>query len=198
MHKIFYLMGKSATGKDHIYRALAEDPDLRLQRLILYTTRPRRKEEKDGREYFFVDENRLNLFRREGKVIEERVYHTICGDWFYFTADDGQVDLEQRDYLGIGTLESYCKMKDYFGPEKMVPLYIETEDSLRLERAIRRERKQNTPNYEEVCRRFLADSADFSEEQIRSAGIGKRFANNGALEACIRSVKQFVQEAMRE
>ena len=42
----------------------------------------------------------------------------------------------------IGTLEVYNQMKRYFGEEQVVPLYIEVEDGLRLERALARERMQ--------------------------------------------------------
>ena len=49
------------------------------------------------------------------QVIEVRSYHTKCGIWTYFTADDGQIDLKNQDYLVIGTLESYYGMKEYFG-----------------------------------------------------------------------------------
>lgn len=193
MKKIFYIMGKSATGKDHIYRALAEDPELDLSRLVLYTTRPRREKEENGREYFFTDQERLQQLRTEGKVIEERVYHTVSGDWYYFTADEGQIDLKQRNYLGIGTLESYERMREYFGGGQLVPIYIETEDGLRLERALKREKKQKNPNYEELCRRYLADCADFSPERITEAGIERRFSNNGTLEACVEYVKHYVR-----
>ena len=193
MKKIFYIMGKSATGKDHIYRALAEDPELDLSRLVLYTTRPRRENEENGREYFFTDQKCLQRLRTVGKVIEERVYHTVSGDWYYFTADEGQIDLKQRNYLGIGTLESYKRMREYFGKEQLVPIYIETEDGLRLERALKREKKQKTPNYEEMCRRFLADCVDFSPERISEAGIERRFSNNGTLEGCVEKVKRYVR-----
>lgn len=193
MHNIFYLMGKSATGKDHIFRALEEDSGLGLLPLILYTTRPRRENEENGREYYFVSENCLRQLRDEEKVIEERVYHTALGDWYYFTADDGQVDLDRNHYLGIGTLESFLKLKHYYGEKVLVPLYIETEDGIRLERAIRREKKQVSPNYVELCRRFLADSSDFSEENLEKAGIRHRFSNNGELDECVDAVKSFVR-----
>ena len=55
MGKIYYIMGKSATGKDHIYRALLKDETLGLAPLILFTTRPMRRGETDGREYHFID-----------------------------------------------------------------------------------------------------------------------------------------------
>ena len=59
MGKIFYIMGKSSSGKDSIYRMLEEDQELGLKRLVIYTTRPIRDGEKNGREYFFTDENKL-------------------------------------------------------------------------------------------------------------------------------------------
>ena len=115
MGKIYYLMGKSASGKDHIYEHLLKETSFDLKPLVLYTTRPIRSGEQDGREYFFVDEARLSRLREAGKIIEERMYPSVMGPWYYFTADDGQIDLEKQDYLGIGTLESYVKLKDYFG-----------------------------------------------------------------------------------
>ena len=70
MGKIFYIMGKSSSGKDSIYRQLEENQELGLKRLVIYTTRPIRDGEKNGREYFFTDENKLKEFRRNGKLIE--------------------------------------------------------------------------------------------------------------------------------
>ena len=176
MGKIFYLMGKSSSGKDTIYKELLQGFP-KMKRIVLYTTRPRREGECDGVEYFFTDEEKLQQFRKQGQLIEERSYHTQYGVWSYFTADDGQINLRQEDYLVIGTLESYRAMKEYFGAESLVPLYIEVEDGLRLTRALEREKRQSQPRYDELCRRFLADSKDFSEENLERAGITKRFQN---------------------
>ena len=197
MGKIFYLMGKSASGKDHIYEYLERQEELELHPLILYTTRPIRKGEQDGSAYFFTDETKLEELRREHKIIEERMYRTMHGPWYYFTADDGQISLEKNDYLGIGTLESYEKLKAYYGEEHMCPLYVEVEDGIRLERALKRERKQEQPKYAEMCRRFLADCEDFSEEKIEKAGIRRRFYNNGTLEECISEIQNFVEQVKK-
>ena len=177
MGKIFYIMGKSASGKDKIYSRLAGNKELNLKKLVLYTTRPIRDGEKDGVQYYFTDERRLQEFETAGKVIESRAYNTVYGIWTYFTADDGQIDLKNGNYLGIGTLESFQKMKCYYGKESVIPVYIEVEDGERLIRAIRREQEQETPKYKELCRRFLADEEDFSEENLERAGITKRFQN---------------------
>lgn len=175
MSKIFYLMGKSASGKDTIYKKVKEKmPELKT--IVIYTTRPIREGEKDGREYHFVDDKRLKELQKAGKVIELREYDTVHGIWKYFTADDGQFD-GADNYIAIGTLESYVQLRNYFGEECLVPIYIEVEDGVRLERALVRERKQKEPKYEELCRRFLADAADFSVDKLLEAGITRKFYN---------------------
>ena len=124
-------------------------------------------------------------------MIESRAYHTYHGLWRYFTVDDGEIDLRENNYLIIGTLESYVKTADYFGKEKVLPILLELNDGVRLQRALDRERKQENPRYQEMCRRYLADAEDFSEEKIAEAGIDKRFMNDD-LERCIADIKEYV------
>ena len=193
MSKIFYLMGKSASGKDTIYRKVKEQmPELKT--IVIYTTRPIREGEQNGREYHFVDDDKLKELQEAGKVIELREYNTVHGIWKYFTADDGQFDGDDN-YLAIGTLESYVKLRDYFGQERLVPIYVEVEDGLRLERALARERMQATPKYEEMCRRFLADAADFSVENLKEAGITRKFTNMDA-DKCAQGIILDIQGNM--
>lgn len=188
MGKIYYVMGKSACGKDTIFQLLKKR-NPKLQSIVLYTTRPMREGEKDGGAYHFTTAESLEEFREQGKVIESRTYQTMCGSWSYFTVDDGQIDLDAFHYLVIGTLESYRQMKAYFGEEVLVPLYIYVEDGIRLERALKRERFQKNPNYAELCRRYLADDEDFSEEKLKECGIEKRY-DNTELESCLEAIEK--------
>ncbi|MBR2188168.1 MAG: guanylate kinase [Eubacterium sp.] len=198
MGKLFYLMGKSATGKDHVYHALLSDQALDLHPLVLYTTRPMREGERDGREYHFTDLSHLQTLREKGLVIEERVYQTISGPWHYATVDDGSLRLDRQSYLSIGTLESFRKIRAHFGPQAVIPLYLETEDGLRLTHALQREKKQPRPNYAELCRRFLADNEDFSEDKITGAGITDRIPNNTTLAACIEAARGRIMDCLSE
>ena len=150
---------------------------LHLRRVVPYTTRPMRSGETDGQTYVFCTEQQVADFEAAGKIIELRAYHTMYGIWKYFTADDGQICLAESDYLMIGTLEAYEQIRDYFGMDKVCPVYVEVDDGLRLQRALDRERAQDQPKYAEMCRRFLADEEDFSEENLERAGITKRFQN---------------------
>ena len=192
MGKIYCVMGKSSSGKDTVYKKLKEQyKEFRL--IVPYTTRPIREGEKDGVEYYFVDPDQFRAMKEDGKVIESRSYNTKCGIWTYFTADDGQIDLSAADYLLIGTLVSYQALREYFGEEAIVPVYLEVEDGLRLARALERERRQEKPKYAEMCRRFLADEEDFSEENLIKSGITERFGNEDFTE-CLNKIQRYIEE----
>ena len=192
MGKIFCVMGKSASGKDTIYRELLAHKELSLRRVIPYTTRPIRDGEVDGDTYFFCSEKQVQELQDAGKIIELRTYHTVYGPWKYFTVDDGQFDEQTGNYLMIGTLETYGKIRTYFGEDRVIPIYIEVEDGERLIRAILREREQEEPKYEEMCRRFLADAEDFSEENLKRNGVNTRF-NNSELTATIEQIAEYMK-----
>ena len=197
MAEIAFIMGKSASGKDKIYKALCEDEELNLNTITMYTTRPMRSGETDGVEYHFVDDAVADELKDAGKIIEMRCYDTVYGVWKYFTVDDGQVNLNSGDrYIVIGTLEAYNAFCRYYGNEHIMPIYIEVDDGIRLERALKREKKQEIPRYEEMCRRFLADAKDFSEENITNCHITKRFFNNTELEDCINEVKVAIRKEL--
>ena len=158
MGKLFYVIGKSATGKDTIFQKLLENESLALKPLVLYTTRPMRAGEEQGVQY-----------------------HTEA------------TDLKKYNYAGVGVLESYRALRNYYGAERVIPIYIEVEDGERLQRALTRERGQQEPKYAELCRRFLADSEDFAEEKIAEAGIEKRFRNRDLKES-IEEISAYIKE----
>lgn len=188
-------MGKSSTGKDTIYKHLIKDNEIKLHTIVPYTTRPIRAGETDGVEYFFTDEAGFLKLKEEGRLIEDRAYNTCLGLWRYFTVNDSQIDLENKNYIMIGTLESYNKTKEFFGQEKLVPVMIELDDGIRLQRALDREKAQDKPKYHELCRRFLADAEDFSEEKIKDAQILKRFFNND-LQQCLAEIMLYLKEQL--
>ena len=192
MGRIFCIIGKSSSGKDTIYKKLLKCPELGLKNIVPYTTRPIRAGEQEGVEYHFVTVEQMEQMRAENKIIESRFYDTVLGRWYYFTAKDSQLELEKYDYLVIGTLVSYVKTRNYFGENKVVAIYIDLEDGERLTRALQREKKQSEPRYEEMCRRFLADTKDFSEENLRKAGV-KRYFDNHCLKKCLEEIIEYIK-----
>ena len=193
MGKIYYLMGKSSSGKDTIFKHLIQDESLKLRTIVGYTTRPIREGEREGVEYHFVKESEMHELESQGKVIERRSYNTVHGIWNYFTADDNQIKLDKHNYLLIGTLEAYKNIRKYYGEDKVVPLYIEVDDGIRLMRALNREMQQAEPKYAEMCRRYLADQEDFSEQLLEEAHIVKRY-NNDDITECLELIRQEILE----
>lgn len=175
---LYCIIGKSSTGKDTIFKRLLKNKSLKLENVVSYTTRPIRAHETDGVEYHFVDEKTRDELDKEGRIIELRRYNTCYGPWDYFTVDDKSLELDKKDYLVIGTLESYEKIRNYYGKGLVRPIYIEVEDGVRLQRALNREKKQEHPKYNEMCRRFLTDDEDFSTEKLKAAEVDRTFVNN--------------------
>ena len=198
MGKIFYLIGKSCAGKDSLYNMLTGDKELDLKPVIRYTTRPIRDSETDGVNYHFVDMEGYRKLKDSGRIIEEQVYHTIHGDWYYFTADDGMIDLENNSYIAIGVLESFAGTRDHYGKDKVWPIYIDLDDGVRLQRALDREKLPENRRFAEMCRRFLSDADDFREERIKELGIPDeaRFENND-LEECAGRIKEWILKSIR-
>lgn len=192
--KIIYIVGKSSVGKDTIYKILKQR--MNVKPYVLYTTRPIRTGEENGVNYYYLKQEEMEKYINEknSKVMEYRTYNTIYGPWTYATIVDGQFE-SNKDLLMEGTLESYNAVKKYFeNNEKVnvIPIYIEVDDGIRLERALKREREQENPKYEELCRRFLADSKDFSESKIIESGIKKRFQNIN-IEDCVKEIIEYVE-----
>jgi guanylate kinase len=190
MHNIYVLTGKSASGKDAIFRILLEKLS-HLRRVVMYTTRPMRSGEVDGDDYFFVDMARFDALRNAGKIIEWRSYPTVHGDWHYFTVDDGQIDLSQHDYLIVSTLDGVSMLRSRYGAEQLKPCYIYCDPGEQLMRALKREKQQETPLYAEMCRRFLADESDFSDERLQGFGIEHRFKNDD-IGACVEQIAEYI------
>ena len=134
----------------------------------------------------------MDALKAAGKIIECRGYRTVHGMWYYFTVADDRIDLNSQNYLVITTLEAYQKMAAYYGKDALIPIYLEVDDGLRLQRALDREREQKEPKYAELCRRFLADEEDFSTEKLREAGICRIFQNTN-LDQTVDEIKAYIR-----
>ena len=179
MDKIYVILGKSASGKDTIYQKIVSMCD--LVPIVYYTTRPIRNGEIDGKDYFYVTETEILDAEKQGKLIEKRTYDTIKGLWTYATINDGQF-ATSKDGVIVLPPKAYYSFIEYFGAEKVVPIYINVPDGIRLRRSIERDEKQDVPNYEETCRRFLSDAQDF-----KNLSVDKKFLND-SIDRCVAEI----------
>lgn len=204
--KIFVIIGKSSTGKDTIFKELLNNKHLHLFPIITYTTRPIRDGEEEGLEYHFVNDNTFNDMK--DKVVEYRRYNTKYGVWTYFTFIDIEnimtyIEYKNFDHIIIGTVEQYKSIKKYFEEKEfadtVIPIYIDSNPYNRILRSINRERNNNNPKYDEICRRYLTDEEDFSEDKIDDimkelpAEYRVKFNNNDKLNHTVKFISEYIQ-----
>lgn len=198
MGKIVILMGPSGSGKDTIYAKLMEKNSYQLQPIVTCTTRPIRSGETEGREYYFKTLEEMEKMQKQNQIIELRTYQTLYGPWHYFTGNQN-IDISKNNYITVNTLTGYDQFVSYYGKEKVLPILLQMDDGLRLQRALDREKTQVNPKYEEMCRRFLADAADFSLENIQKRNIDSNniIDNSGTVEETVHKVNKVLKKQLK-
>lgn len=201
MGKIHMLMGKSSSGKDTIKNlllkkfTLSEWEKFHLSEVTMYTTRPIRTGEENGKDYWFVDDDFLEEAKRNHKIVETRSYQTMHGVWNYFTYADS-INLNHNNYIYLNTLEAYHKLVSFYQQEQIIPYYIYVkDDGERLQRALNRERQQKNPKYTELCRRYISDEMDFSIDKLNSIPNLKWYENDN-LEECTNQIYQDIKKEL--
>ena len=196
MGKIFLLMGPSSAGKDTIYKKLIEiHPDFKP--IVLYTNRPIRENEIDGINYNFVSLEEIRNMEQQNQILEKREYDTIYGVWVYATAKTN-IDIENNNYIGMNTLEGFNKLYEYY-QDSIIPFLIYVDDGIRLTRALEREKLQTNPKYSEMCRRFLADCEDFSEEKLSKSFPFYTCSNNtNNVMDCVNEINIKIEEEIQK
>lgn len=193
--KIFCLMGFSSSGKDTILKQVLKDMD-DVKPIISTTTRPMRKGETEGVEYYFIDDT--EFFRRGTDFVEQRIYHTKVKEngvekdatWRYGIE---RMELEKDDYL-IVIVDSvgYKELKNYVGNNKIVPIFISAPQEELKARALARGDLEA-----EVDRRLKDDYERFMDFRVRT--VYHEVKNtNGRLEEAIKEVENIITKHINE
>ena len=162
--KLVALMGESSSGKDTILSKLSLIYS-GLHKVVSTTTRPIRDYEKDGKDYFFIDEHGF-----AEKILNfEMLEATDFNDWFYGTEikalDENRINVGAYNPDGVR-----CLLEDSRIDLKVI--YIKADDKTRIIRALNREEE---PNIEEIFRRYGTDKNDFDSIDFEYVTV----ANNG-------------------
>lgn len=193
--KIFALLGYSSVGKDTILKQVLKDID-DVKPIISTTTRPMRKGETEGVEYYFIDDT--EFFRRGTDFVEQRIYHTKVKEngiekdatWRYGIE---RAELEKDDYL-IVIVDSvgYRELKDYVGNGRIVPIFISAPQEELKTRALARGDLEA-----EVDRRLKDDYERFMDFRVRT--VYHEVKNtNGRLEEAIKEVENIITKHINE
>ena len=193
--KIFALLGYMGVGKDTILKQVLKDMD-DVKPIISTTTRPMRKGETEGVEYYFIDDT--EFFRRGTDFVEQRIYHTKVKEngvekeatWRYGVE---RAELEKDDYL-IVIVDSvgYKELKNYVGNGRIVPIFISAPQEELRARALARGDLEA-----EVDRRLKDDYERFMDFRVRT--VYHEVKNGeGRLEEAIKEVEGIITKHINE
>ena len=151
-YQIIALCGSSGAGKDTLQNFNCKKHPLLFHKIISCTTRPIRDYEVQGEDYHFISVGDFARKLLNNEMLEATEYKT---EWFYGTP----ITSLSREKINIGV----------FNPDgvtallnddrlNVIVIYVTANDKQRLLRSLKRE---ENPDCEEICRRFLADKKDF-------------------------------------
>lgn len=192
MRKIVLFMGKSSSGKDTIIHKIIKENKYDLKNIVMHTTRPPRAEEIDGREYHFSTREEMLKLKAQKMIVESREYETRYGLWYYFTVCSS-INLNKNNYIASNTLVGFEQYLNYYGKDNIISILINLDDGIRLQRALNREKKEKNPTYDELCRRFLSDSEDFSLKNIEKYPIDYVITNEQNIENTMEEVNKILK-----
>ena len=156
MAKFILLLGKGGTGKDTIKERIQKEmPELKS--LPMWTSRPMRAGEEQDVQYHFVTYEEMMQANAEGKLLEYREYKTVNGIRAYGT----EYPKDDSTYILTVSIEQYNNLRLKIPQKDIITIYLYVDEYTRIQRALSREKECEYPNYNEVCRRFVADNNEY-------------------------------------
>lgn len=148
------LIGKTCAGKDLIAKNLAIKHG--FQRVVTYTTRPRRNGEKEGIDYHFITEDEFLEKINEGFFAEYRSYNASGGKWYYGSSIESYESIkDDENYIVILNPDGYRNfLERVFVKHKSFYIYANN-------RTIVNRLKKRKDKNDSIQRRIKSDDEDF-------------------------------------
>ena len=141
------IIGESASGKSTLQKMLISN-NPKYKKIVTYTTRPKRKDEKDGVDYHFISEDKFEKLVKKGFFVEHAKYR----DWSYGTAKQDCLDAE----YGVAVLTPAGLRALKRDGANITSVYLYVDRRSRLISILMR-----GDNIDEAYRRNLSDAGQF-------------------------------------
>ena len=164
MCKLVIISGQSGAGKNFLLTKLLNFNIIDEEGKSI-TTRPMRKREQEGVEYYFKTLEEFKQLDKEGFFVEQRVYHTVNGDWYYGLGKNCIDFNSDKTYCVIVDYNGYIRLKNYIDNNysdkcKYISIFLDCPLQERLRRSIIREGEMTDEQCLEVCRRMISDNKE--------------------------------------
>lgn len=150
MIDVIIFMGEAGSGKDKMLNEILAS-DSSLHRVISYTTRPKRENEKEGLDYYYVSDTEFTNLVKSNSMYESSLHN-----WLYGTGiksyDKNKINIAVLNPQGIRDLIDY-------GGFNLKVYWVRAAAKTRLLRQLNRE---ENPDCNEIVRRYGTDTDDFS------------------------------------
>ena len=174
MYKIVTLSGKAGAGKDRMMQEVLkvlreESPEFTINEIVSCTTRPMREGEVNGKNYYFLTHEEFAERLADGTMVEATIFNDWCyGSCLEHMNEDG-INIGVYNPEGVAILQSIPDIMLY-------SIFVDAPDKVRLLRQLNRE---ENPDVKEIIRRFGADEADFSPDNLIDINFQYTVDNGG-------------------
>ena len=155
-YKVIAIAGKAGSGKDALLKGvLGQNPN--LHEIISCTTRPKRDNEEEGVNYYYLTSRQL-----ADKILANEMLETTCFNGWYYGTPISSLDPDKIN-VGVFNPAGITELA-YNDNIDLVIIYVQASDKIRLTRQLNRE---VNPNVKEIVRRFSTDEEDFKNFKER-------------------------------
>ena len=198
---IIVLLGKGGSGKDTVMNMIAKEYK-NVQTVVSHTTRPMRKGEIEGKNYYFISDEKFC----EKSFVETRHYNVItddspqgCGVWYYGLAQEElENKLDKGHVIVVLDLQGYKELRKYyydheelFKKTRLVSFYIDIDEEIRFKRYIQRD-EITLANVKEGLRRLEADF--YGVEKYVHQHI--KFKDDANMDTSSEQIKNYIVEQL--
>lgn len=183
--KVVILMGKSASGKDSILKYLQKEYN--FNPIVSYTTRPIRKNEINGKDYYFVQNQDFAKMLKNDEFIETREYNTCFNNkqdtWYYGISKEEFNNKNKK--ICIVDITGQKEIIKYYGKENVISIYIDVLDDIREKRA----KSRGSFSQSEWNRRLKDDNKKF-----KNVKYDYIISNNGTEKQCQENIENILRK----
>lgn len=148
---IIVLVGKTVSGKTTVANELCKHG---YERIITYTTRPMRENEKQDIDYHFISNEQFNRMIKNNEFTEYKRYDTSHGIWSYGSVVTSEQERSPKPYVIILTPQGLRDLS------KRMSRYIAFYLNVGFESQIKRLKKRGDEE-QQIVKRLKNDAKDF-------------------------------------
>ncbi len=154
------IMGKTCSGKNAVVSELVKRG---WSQIITYTSRPKRRGEKNGREYWYVSEDDFTSKIKSGYFAEWKSYDVNGKTWYYGSPTEEIIEASLDDKNNViiltpqGVVDVLAILKRYVVDYQINIIYLYANHNTILKRLKSRRDKNDS-----IERRMKADDDDFA------------------------------------